>query len=549
MQPNTAESVFLIHSPKQIKIAIVVLLLIASAIASSGNISLPLDAHETFVVQTTQEMHDRGDWIIPYFNKQPRLNKPPLNYWLTGVTAWITDSLNNIQPWHGRFVSVIAALGLVIFTLLICIKLYERKIAYYSSIMLVTSLGFFDYSHDARPDMLYSMFCVAGITAFIYAWKSSYSAKSILYSYLMWVAYALATLTKGPQIPAMFIISSLIFSRSIKLTWQQTFSLIRPVTGFILYTIIAAPWWILVNNELGGAGLQGTQLAGSLLTIKFSNLFNFYYFYRPLVLIVPWVLFMPHAIVNFSHDKKHRSANMLMALLILIPAILLSFGSQERWFYMLPSMIPMIILLATGAYLLSEQIYHNMGHRWFKLIFLSLMVVPASIIVAIFYTGNISGTFNLIMFIIVLIFLFGLLIWTINNKDKSLISQFMISGLAYTILFIVIGITNAGWSKDRFENYKLAIHAHDVIGNQPIYTVGVTPDVYVYYTSTGINIENNLTNVINKFRNSSQNNLFIITHEKFINSIPDDIKYTILHKTRAQEHKNIYLVRFEKQAS
>lgn len=536
-------------SPKDLVIAIIFLFLIAFAIASSGNISLPLDAHETFVVQTTQEMHDRNDWITPYFNRQPRLKKPPLNYWLTGVTAWMAGSLENIQPWHGRFVSVIAAIGLVILTLLIGNKLYNRKIAFFASVMLATSLGYFNYSHDARPDMLYSMFCTAGFTAFIYAWKSGHQSKIIIYSYLMWVAFALATLTKGPHIPAMFIVASLLFCRYIKLPWKQTLSLIRPVTGFILFTMIAAPWWILVNNTLGGSGLEGTQLGGSLLTVKFSNLFNLYYFYRPLILVVPWVIFIPYAIFSFRRNNEHRPANILMGLLILIPAIILSFGSQERWFYMLPSLVPMIILLAGGIDYLSENITQQISYKWFKSIFSCLLILPLCIMIAVFYSDFVAEKSHLVLFAMAVIVTTGSFIWTINYKGKSLPHAFTITGLTYAVILIIAGTTQTGWSNDRFENYKLAIHAHNVINGNSIYTIGVTPDIYVYYTSTDIKIKNNLDDAIRQFRNTPDKYLFIITHENFIHSIPGDIKYTILHKTEARKNKNIYLISLEKQAS
>ena len=34
-------------------------------------------------------MAERADWLVPYFNGEPRLTKPPLSYWATGGAAWI----------------------------------------------------------------------------------------------------------------------------------------------------------------------------------------------------------------------------------------------------------------------------------------------------------------------------------------------------------------------------------------------------------------------------------------------------------------------------
>jgi len=93
------------------------LLLLAGFIATSGIATLPMDGHEAFVVQTTHEMQARNDWVVPWFNGEPRLNKPPLNYWLTGATAWASGTLEHIEAWQGRLVSALAALAMAIVTL------------------------------------------------------------------------------------------------------------------------------------------------------------------------------------------------------------------------------------------------------------------------------------------------------------------------------------------------------------------------------------------------------------------------------------------------
>ena len=40
------------------------------------------DANEAFYVETPREMMERGDYIGPTFNYQPRFNKPVLSYWI-----------------------------------------------------------------------------------------------------------------------------------------------------------------------------------------------------------------------------------------------------------------------------------------------------------------------------------------------------------------------------------------------------------------------------------------------------------------------------------
>ena len=538
--------VFMSGSKSVATLAMLCVLLIAATIAASGNVSLPLDAHEVFVIQTTQEMHNRNDWITPYFNNQPRLNKPPLNYWLTGAVAWANGSLDNVQAWHGRFVSVFAALCLVVITFFTAVKLYNQNVAYIAVIMLVTSLGFFDYSHDARPDMLYSMLCMAGVTAFVFACKSGSSAQRLAYIHIMWIAYALATLSKGPHIPAIFITASLFFTRSTGLSWKEAAVFIRPFTGLILFMIIAAPWWLLVNQQLGGEGLQGSQLTGTLFAIQFSNFYKFYYFYRPLILILPWVVFIPHAILNFIQDKAHKDANRLMAMLIFMPAIVLSFGSQERWVYMLPSITPMIILLATSVNFLLGKIDNTVTFNRLILIFHFLLLVPVIIIAAVIYLSNGTDKSNLVFFIICLANLVFVFVWVVRHGRGSSIHQFILTGVSYAIFFTTMGITHTGWSKDRFEFYKLAKYAHEAAGNQPVYTININPDIYVYYTATGIHQVKNIEQAMKIYSNSENNRMFFIVRSRDIDSITTAMDYTVLHETSAPENNTLSLIQVGK---
>ena len=40
------------------------------------------DANEAYYVETPREMIERGDYINPSFNHEPRFNKPVLSYWI-----------------------------------------------------------------------------------------------------------------------------------------------------------------------------------------------------------------------------------------------------------------------------------------------------------------------------------------------------------------------------------------------------------------------------------------------------------------------------------
>src|SRR5436309_792932 len=81
-------------------------MLCAAVVSTAGMVRLPLDEHEVFVAQTARQMMDSGDWVVPWFGGVPRLNKPPLSYWLTMLAAWASGA-RDIQPWHARLPSAL----------------------------------------------------------------------------------------------------------------------------------------------------------------------------------------------------------------------------------------------------------------------------------------------------------------------------------------------------------------------------------------------------------------------------------------------------------
>ena len=71
-----------------------------------GTWSLPLiDRDEPRFAEASREMIERGNYIVPYFNNQLRLDKPPLTYWAQ-VSSYRVFGENDFAA---RFPSAIAA--------------------------------------------------------------------------------------------------------------------------------------------------------------------------------------------------------------------------------------------------------------------------------------------------------------------------------------------------------------------------------------------------------------------------------------------------------
>jgi len=289
----------------------------ALAVTAAGTVTLPLDDHEAFVVQTAQEMRDRGDWIVPYFNGRPRLRKPPLSYWAAAATAEIVRA-PRVEPWHGRAASVAGAVGLTMLTMVIAELLTDPRTAVVAGLVAATSTGLFRYAHSARPDMLYAFWCTAVLAAFL--WNAARAERATLGPALVaWAAAGLATLTKGPQVPAMLLVALGVAAWRADWSWTRFRTTVRPLPGLLIAAAIAVPWWMAVDRAVPG-GIRGTQLGGSLLEPSSTYLLTPYFFYRPLALLLPSIVFLA-PVAYFRRWPPRDTATRLLLTLVVVAAI------------------------------------------------------------------------------------------------------------------------------------------------------------------------------------------------------------------------------------
>lgn len=309
--------------------------------------TLPLDSHEIFVAQTVHEMSVRGDWIVPYFNGRPRLNKPPLSYWATGLVAHLAGDLPRVAPWHARLVSLLAGLGLLICTVLTAALVFDRLTALVAGGLVASSAGLFTFMHDARPDMLYA-FCTSAMVLGI-AWSACRPAsrgRALCGGVgLLWLSFALATLTKGPHVPALTLAGAALALRRVHGSWAAAAEILRPGRGFALAVLVGLPWWAWLKLRLAGIDLEATQLGGALLTPALARLGDPYYFYRPLQLILPWLPLAALALIGLSRRIRPPLLGFV-GYPLLVVCLGLSFGRQFRFFYLLPLLGLLAIAIA-----------------------------------------------------------------------------------------------------------------------------------------------------------------------------------------------------------
>lgn len=77
------------------------------------------DPWEPVYAQTAREMAERGDWVVPYHRGEPRVNRPPLTYWLIGAS----HAVFGVNEFAARLPSALLAL---LCPLALCLALATR---------------------------------------------------------------------------------------------------------------------------------------------------------------------------------------------------------------------------------------------------------------------------------------------------------------------------------------------------------------------------------------------------------------------------------------
>jgi len=461
-------------------------LVLALVVALPGIERIPLDSHEIFVAQTTREMSARGDWLVPYFNGMPRLNKPPMSYWFTGLVAALAGSLPDVAPIHARLVSVFAGLGIVVLTLWLGARLFDRATALIASLLLISSAGFFSFTHDARPDLLYAFFTSAMLATGIVALRGVGTLEPGRAGiYAMWGSFALATLTKGPHMPALALLGLLSNAALTTRQPRQVWRALRPLHGIAIVALPSLAWWGWLRLQIDADTLGHSQLMGSLLAPAWSRL-GAYYLYRPLQLLLPWLPLAVLALGGLALRPSRRDTGWLWWPL-LIAALGLSFGSQFRHFYMLPLIVPLMLVIARPLAVL----FGAALQPWPRQLLQLALVVQGLLALACAGWALVASGRIAYLTPPILSLLAGLACsiatWRgLRLRDGAAPAMRGLAALAATAVFVAwvwpgAALTGVPWSRGRFEDQALADAASaEVMAGRTLVTLGVSPSLYVY---------------------------------------------------------------------
>jgi 4-amino-4-deoxy-L-arabinose transferase-like glycosyltransferase len=330
--------------------------IVAAAIALSNiGSGMPLDAHEIYVARTAEEMIDRGEWLVPHFNDAPRLNKPPLSYWLAIAADRLIVHDREVSEFEARLPSAIGGVALVLMTVLFGLIAFDRRVAVLAGLIAATTSGYLAYTHSARPEMVYAALCTAGLLGLFLAerWYAERSTgRSRLAAWFAWGAFGLAVLSKGPQLP-LIILAGWYIGAAAGSGFKAALRATRIRSGLPLALLLSSWWFIFIWLTVPGAKeiwhgeTLNRYVAGD---DPWWGFLDPYYLYQTAGLVIPWVVVFPLAMVaRWNSGLKHNPAAVRLWWLVVVAMVMLSCSFGRRSYYMLPVLPPLILLMSASV--------------------------------------------------------------------------------------------------------------------------------------------------------------------------------------------------------
>ena len=276
-----------------------------------------IDRDEPRFAEASREMIQRADYVVPYFNNQLRLDKPPLAYWAQVASYRIFGE----SDFSARFPSAVAAALTALVILAWGCRIGAAEVGWWAAIIFTLSLQTFVHAKAAVADMWLVLFMTLAHWAgyeLICGRQTSNAQRptSNIQRRWWWIFYlslAFGFLAKGPiaWIPLLTVGAAIIRARD----WQlgRNFKFLR---GVLLMLAVVALWGIpaliQTNGEFFAIGIGRHVIGRSLATMEGHGASSFgmyllllpFYFVTVFVGFFPWSIKLPWLIRQLRSQKK-----------------------------------------------------------------------------------------------------------------------------------------------------------------------------------------------------------------------------------------------------
>jgi 4-amino-4-deoxy-L-arabinose transferase-like glycosyltransferase len=317
-----------------------------------------IDANEAFYAETPREMIESGDYISPTFNYEPRLNKPPLSYWVVAAFYHVAG----VSLGAARVPIALGAMVMLVTAWLLGRQAFSARAGLIAAVTLAATPRMLLFARRIIIDVYTAMFLGLALLAFLMAERQPDERRRWLIA--MYVAVGLGVLTKGPVavvVPALAFLAYLGITRQLSSIGRMMLP-----AGALIVAAIVVPYYAALYVQ------EGWDAIASFLFLE--NVARYTegvgapdrgpFFYLPVVftdLYFPWSLALPAALalVPWRAGARRRDggeaagpapanragARLLLGLWIVVIVVFFSLSNGQQDLYALPFIVAGAALL------------------------------------------------------------------------------------------------------------------------------------------------------------------------------------------------------------
>jgi len=407
---------------------------------------------EGFYALQARWILEKGNWVLPLWWDEYVLDRT------IGIQFLIAKSqeIFGINAFNSYLPTTISAIVMLWITYKLHEKLYSKKYAYISPLILSTTYLWFDYSHLATQDIVYSCLVTIGIFSLVNV--NSQKDRFYIFLFGIWIGLAFMMKTFLVAVPLLSIFPYIFSKKSFlvrKYFWTGL------IIGFLPYIFWSYSASMYLDKNIIFYLFEKFNILSNKNT--FTNPFYYYFWNIPLTFL-PWSIFS--IIGLFCNFSENNDKKFILSFFPLTLILLISFFSTKTPYYPLQiSAILSIDCFAGIQYLINSEKYKLF------FIYITSRLIPLILIAITFiyhFSLRNSSNFNTRENTFVTLGLISFaLSWSLisnKNKIKNIIIPLIIGPYLFTSLVLQSGLFTDR-SRDLRETMEY-INELDLIKNQ-----------------------------------------------------------------------------------
>lgn len=288
--------------------------------------------------EVAREMIRSGDWIVPRYNGDIFIDKPPLLFWLIAIPSSLYGS---VTPLIARLPSFFLAWIGVIVLCFWAKRVYGMlRSGLIAGGVLLSSYQYFFQSRFAKTDTPLCVFILLSLY-FFYLGYHEPRWKRFLFHGLSFGFMGLGNLMKGPfgMIPLVILSIFLIKEKETKRLTSKEF-----LVGYIILVLTSLPWVFLFIDRVGFEQAITLMKENKILSRQAPV---YFYFLEIWGQFSPWSILLPFMGLYVWKERERiwHSDESLLSIWVIVLFVLLTLFKVKASRYLLPALPPLALIV------------------------------------------------------------------------------------------------------------------------------------------------------------------------------------------------------------